>query len=733
MAWAAVALLAGAGDVAAQAGGDVYGQVLDRAGGVVPFGEVTLLPGGRGTLADGAGRFSIRDVRPGRYRVHASSIGYAPAAVVAAVAAGGATEVRIALGRTALAVPGLEVTASPGAADARAVAQATTQLSGRALERHLGGTVAQTLEGQPGVAVRYNGPAAAAPVIRGLSGERIVVLEDGQRAADLSGSAIDHGVTIDPLSASRIEVVRGPASLLYGNNALGGVVNVITGELPLDVPSSGRWVAGAQTETALRGGSVSVHGALPLAGRWAVSAGGSARRTGNVRIPAAAELGGALANTAFRSQEASLGVGYGGSAASAAVEMKGYGFHYGLPARPGTDPLYWEGRRLEVRGRAEASLGSAAFSSLRLDGTAQDYAHDELSRASGTGNHFALRTATAGALLQQERLGPFRRGAIGASVLGRRYTSRGASALTPPAASRSAGAFAFEEAGLGGEAALQFGARVDRYRVATDADERFGPAAERTFTSFSGSVGAVVPLTPALSGALTLARAFRAPTVEELFSHALHAGTGEVELGAPTLEPERSLGVDAVLRLHAGGAEGQLAAYQNDVAGYIYPSTVGDTLVGGQRLPVVRYVQEGAVLRGLEGSLEVAPVASVVLGFSGDVVAGHRRSGEPLPFLPPARLGASLRWDDGTRSVGAEARHAFARRRASAGDETPTNGYTLLNLEAALRWRAGPALHAVSLRLDNATNALYRDAASRIKDFAPNPGRSLALLYRLYR
>lgn len=711
---------------------DVVGEVRNGRGEAVAGAQVVVGGTGRSAVTDGEGRFVVRGVRAGAYRLHVASIGHAPAVVEVVVPGDAAGRVEVVLEETPLSLPGVQVTATPGGGDVRAVAQATTQLAGVELERRLAATLAQTLERQPGIAVRYAGPAAAAPVIRGLTGDRILVLQDGQRSGDLSGSAVDHAVTVDPLAAGRIEVVRGPAALLYGNNALGGVVNVVSEDIPSSVPARVYGEAGGQAESAYAGGGASARVVVPLGGGWAVSARGGARVTGDVRIAGDPALGDRLENSGLRSRHVVVGVARQGVGVRAGGALRAYGFRYGLPARPGTDPLYWEGRRLEATARAELDLPSRAFPAVRLDATAQDYEHDERPLAGGAGNRFELTTRTLGALLEQAPRGALGRGAWGASALHKRYTGTGATSLTPPADSRAVGLFGFQELRVaGGRAALQLGARVDRYAVESHAAAKFGPGRERVFGALSGSVGLVVPLGGRATASLTAARAFRAPTVEELFSSSLHAGTGAVEFGNPELEAERGLGVDAVLRVHSPRASGQLAAYHNRIAGYVYPAVLGDTVVDGHALPVVSYLQRDATLRGLEGSFEVVIAGGLVAGVGGDVIRADRDGGGTIPFLPPARGFATLRWDDGARLLGGGVRHAAARTRISEGDETPTGGYTLVDLEAGIRFRSGGALHSLVIRAENAGDALYRDATSRIKDFAPNPGRNVALLYRV--
>src|SRR5690606_27363955 len=174
----------------------------------------------------------------GAYHLDVSLIGYAPGhAEIDVPEDGDEIFVRIRLDASPLALEGVLVTGTPGASDPLTVAQSSTQLSGREFDRRVGATVASMLDQEPGISSRYSGPAAATPVIRGLTGERVVMLENGQRTGDLSGSAADHALSVDPLSATRIEVVRGPASLLYGSGAIGGVVNVIGTDIATTVPS----------------------------------------------------------------------------------------------------------------------------------------------------------------------------------------------------------------------------------------------------------------------------------------------------------------------------------------------------------------------------------------------------------------------------------------------------------------------------------------------------------------
>ncbi|HYR07380.1 MAG TPA: TonB-dependent receptor [Longimicrobium sp.] len=729
--WMTAALIAvfAGNDSAAQGAPSLAGSVVDAEGRPLPRATITIPRISRSARADDAGRFAFNGIPAGTYRVQASVIGYAPS--VREVAVGPGATVRFELVATPLSLEEIQVTANPTDADAQAVAQATTQLSGRTLERNLAGTVAQTLASQPGVRVRYNGPAAAVPIMRGLTGDRILILQDGQRSSDLAGSAVDHAVTIDPLAAQRIEVVRGPATLLYGNNALGGVVNVISGDIPTSVPGGLEGAAAAQTESALPGGGGTLRMSAPLGDRWGVTLRTGVRRAGDVRIGDDPTLGDRLGNTDSRNWNGALGLGYVGPRVAAGGSLRAYRFAYGLPVPPGTTPVRLRGDRLEGSFRGQAELPSARFSSLRAEATAQDYAHDELDDAGSVQMSFALRTHTANLLLRQGAIGPFTEGAWGVSGLVKRYASTGPAALTPAADSRAWGVFGFQEMAVGGGAALQLGARFDHYGIRSHDSGKFGPGVDRTFRAVSGSAGVRVPVTRAVSLGASVARSFRAPTVEEMFSGALHAGTGSVEYGTPTLAAERGTSVEGVVRVRDGRWNGQFVAYRNWVENYVHLLAQPDTFLDGHPVSVYRYTQDDAVLQGLEAFMEWAARSDLALGVSGDLLHARHADGTPLSFMPPPRVGGFARWDNGRWSLGAEAHHEVRQTRTGAAGESPTPAHTVVRLDAGVRITRGGLVHSLSLRGENLGNELHREATSRIKEWAPNPGRNIALVYRV--
>jgi iron complex outermembrane receptor protein len=254
----------------------------------------------------------------------------------------------------------------------------------------------------------------------------------------------------------------------------------------------------------------------------------------------------------------------------------------------------------------------------------------------------------------------------------------------------------------------------------------------RDFSNVSGSLGLNVPFTRQLSGSVSVARSFRAPTVEELFSNAFHHAAGTYDIGDPELDLEVNRGAEAVLRAQSERVNAQVAAFYSRIDNYITADVVGDTLVDHEgeleSVPLNRFRQDDAQLRGLEGQIEAVVARHLVLGVMGDLVRGDFVDGEALPFMPASRVGGSARWDDGRYSLGLEGRHAFAQDRA-APEEFRTEAFTLLNASAGVSLRGAGRIHSIVLRVDNLLDELYREPTSRL--LVPSPGRNVSLVYRV--
>jgi len=717
----------------------IIGTVRDSAGRPLPNAQVVVSVVNRVLQTDANGGFALRGLSAGTYHLDVSLIGFAPQhAVVVVPESGPDVSVAIVLRRSPLRLTGVIVSAAPTGTDPLGVTQATVELSGKHLALNMGGSVAQTLAGEPGMAMRFNGPMANVPVIRGLTGDRILILQDGERTGDLSAASADHALSIDPFNADRIEVIRGPASLLYGNNALGGVVNVISNDIPTSVPGRANFFLGGQGESVTPGGVLGAGGTIPLGAKFALTARGTLRNTDDLRLGG----GGTQPNTDAFSSGGSVGIGYVGERAQVGIAARATTFEFGVPFPADGEGIRLDGRRSQVALRATINTGARFLPTLRVDGTAQQYTHDEIEPTGEIGTNFKLNTQTFNVIgrTQAGRL----TGTIGLQGYLRSYEPTGEEAFTPAADNRNVGVLLFQELPLATDARsdarvpkLQLGARYDWFALESkDGDAPFGAGRSRDFNSASASLGLSLPLGPASTLSFNAQRAFRAPAVEEVFANGYHVAVGTFDIGNPNLKAETSTGVESVLRTQGGRGFAQVSAYLNAIDDYIAPRAVGeidiDSEDGPIEVPLVNFFQENARIFGFEAQGEAEVARHWVLGATADWVRGRFAGGDNLPYIPAGRLGTTLRWDNGRLSVAGGVRGVFAQTRVS-GDalDVATDSYTLVNLSLGYTLLRGPAVQSIVLRADNLLDERFFDATSRIKSFAPNPGRNVALVYKV--
>ncbi len=800
---AAVAAAAAAAAAPAPAA-TVRGRVVDAADGrPVAAAAVVPAPAGGGAAraarTDADGRFALAGVPAGAWTLAVRRLGYAPAARPLRLPADSAAgEVR--LTATALDLAPVAVTTPGRARGADELFQPAAVLDGAALDRALATSVAATVAREPGVWVRTNGPVAAQPVIRGLGGDRVAVLEDGQRTGDVAATAPDHAVTVDPLSARRVEVVRGPAALLYGSNVLGGVVNVVREDVPRERPARPTGFVAGQGESVNAGGAVAGAVSAPL-GPLAVRAFGTRRVAGDTRTPL-----GRLPFTDLDAWDAGGGVGWAGRAGFAGAAAREVRSAYGVPSSFGGRTLpgahdggvYVALRRsaaradAEWRPRAGAGGRAAGLTGVAAGGTYVRFAQEERERGGFVGTRFGQLMGAGDVVARFAHRGPFGggEGAVGASGAWRDFRAEGSYTGTRPAVVRGGAVYGYDEL-RAGRWRLLAGARVDRQRVRPlDSTETRLLAGVRTrdFAAVTGAVAASARLAAGVTAGAGVARAFRPPAVEELYSAGPHLATYAYEVGNPGLRAERGRGADLFVRVDraagGGAVRGELAGYVMDVRDFVFQAPLVEAATGAplrdprlRRYPVYQATQADARLAGAELALAwaaggwAADVAAAFVrgtrtaparpapagpdGAAAGAAFGLDAARAPLPAMPPARLRVAARRDRPRWFAGAGAELAARQRRvpappaalggaapapcAGAGgpgalrpaEFCPTPGRALVEAGVGVRFTRGARLHAVTLAGDNLLDAVWRDPLWRAKQVAPQPGRNLRLLYRV--
>lgn len=709
-------------------GSDVHGVVRDDEGRGLAAVAIRLPALGRTELSHQDGTFHLERVPEGDHVMLFERIGYRTRSLTVTVRSGETTRLEVVLEPSALEVQGFVVTGAPTARSGDRVIRPVEVLSGQELSRRLEGTVAATLASEPGVAAVTMGPATARPVIRGLGGDRVLMLEDGERVGDVSAVSSDHATAVDPASAQRIEVVRGPSALLYGSQALGGVVNVIREEVPRTVHH------GFHTNLSLQAQSVNdgvVGSATVLSGlgpHIALRFEGGLRTSGDLTTPE-----GSLANTGGDTRNLAAGASWVGERGHIGAAYRFYGNDYGIPGGfVGAHPtgVNIEMTRHVVKGDAQLR-GFGPFEVVDGSASHTRYNHKEIEPGGFLGTEYGLFTTAGEVKGRHGAMGFLTGGTVGVRGQFERF-GFGGGLSTPDTRRWTVSAYAHEEVDVE-DWTVEAGARWDRVSADVldeDPDASIGNVRDRTFDAFSGSLGVLRRLPGDLTVGASLARAFRAPDVSELYSEGPHLASYSFEVGNPELDTEVGTGIDLFVRLDRGSVRAEIAAFHNDVAGYLYPRETGEISPRTQ-LPIYQYTGADARLVGLEGGLDLALTNRVALESTVSWVRGTLSDDdEPLPFIPPLNGRLGLRYDTPSWFVGTEARMAAEQDRLGEF-ETPTDGYLVLGLSAGIRTTLAGHLHSVTLRLDNLTDEVYRNHLSRTKDIMPEAGRGVSLVYRL--
>ena len=706
---------------------------------------------------------------PARHQVNAAVLLLIFASVSANAQAQSATPaVPRAAAPTSATLKEVTITGNPlGTSDLIAPA---AQYSGAALLLRSQSTLGETLDGTPGVSSTYFGPNASRPIIRGLDGDRIRILQNSGASIDASGLSYDHAVPSDPISMERIEVLRGPGALLYGGSAVGGVVNVIDNRIPREALFDSKGGITGKADIGLATGNAEKGVGLLLetgTDRFALHADVFKRSTGDVSVPiqlpcsktgapsltnricnsAAETNGGAVGGSVFFNQQAYQG--YLGASAST------YRYDYGTVAEDEVT-IKMKSNRYALEGELRGLGGP--LQSIKGQLSHSDYQHTEFDAgAPGTvfknaGNDLRLEARHA-------KLGPLD-GVAGLQLENSRFSADGTEAFAPYSSTRQTALFAYEELPLAW-GKLSFGARVESVKVESLGNPlvaRFTPAS-RSFNPGSYALGALWNMAPGWQLTSNLAYSARAPRDYELFADGPHIATGAYEVGNANFSTEKSTNLDIGAKWRSGANSFAVSAFVNRFSNYISQAATGVTRdaagnggggagvtddgtgnsveSGGTSsiLPELVFLQVPARFTGLEANGSVRLMESgknegqtLDLELRGDLVrAANTATGQPLPRIAPVRLGATLAWAQGAWGARLGVNHVAAQNNVAPG-QPATNAYTLVNASVNYRQKVGATDLLWFARLDNIGDKLAYSATSILTQTAPGkaplPGRN---------
>ncbi len=582
----------------------------------------------------------------------------------------------------------------------------------------------------PGVRSSFFGPGASRPVIRGLSGPRVLVLTNGVGLIDASGLSPDHQVASDPQEAERIEVLRGPSALAYGGSAIGGIVNIIDNRIPSTYREGvhGR-VLGAYS-TGDEGKAVSGAVAAGFGGGFTLTLDGTHRRSDDYEIPVdpmSKELADQLGlpapsrartkapNTYVDLDAFGGGLSWAGEPGWGGVAIKHTDSSYGSAAE---EEVHIDLKQTRVDARGGLNFAFGPFESVKFSGGYSDYEHTEF-EGDERGTTFLSEGYEGRIELVQPDRGGWQ-GAVGVQGLHRDFDAIGEEALIPATKIDEIGVFTLQRLDRDSWG-VEGGIRIDGRSIKNE-------RADRDFTNISASIGAFVRPAEGWFFGASLSRTSRGLTEEELSSFGAHPATGAFEVGDPTLDKEVSYSLDTTAHYSSEAWTLDLHGFYADYDNFIdlVPTGAIDDESG---FPVFNFVQSGAKFYGAEAEIGYTPWRSGEKSFrleaAGDYVRGKTDAG-PAVRIPPWSLTARGVYEDSWWTGTVEV-HTVGKQDRVASFELPTDGYTMLNASVVVRPFAGSPDLKVFLDGHNLTNVEAREHASFLKDIVPLPGRSFRM------
>ena len=630
-------------------------------------------------------------------------------------------------------------------------------------------SLGDTLADLPGVGASSFGPSSSRPILRGEQGDRAPVLVDGISSLDLSSSDPDHAVTINPLTAQRIEVLHGPGVLLYAPSAIGGVVNVFDTRIPRSIPEDvdGELLLSYGTAANERSANLGID--VPLGGHFVAHADGAYSKYDDLHIGghvledrlrqealaspdpdirALADLKDTLPNTAGRTDDVSGGMAYVDGDLNIGISYNHHDAKYGVPIRFSLDPDVEPERPTidahQDRGDLRVNVPVAGFFKIfEFRGGLSKYHHSEIEADGVVGSRFYSDGGEfRGDVVQNDRGGWG--GTTGIQYLNQDARIRGDEKYLPDSRKENLGLFSLQSV-EGGKVRFEAAARVDFSKLHAKQDERIAQIVEETgaispvgnvplrrdFTAFSGSVGASYEVLPGWSAGVSLSHSERAPSIDDLFSFGPHGGSEQFLIGDPDLKLEKSNGIEFSLHRTTGPVHVQGSLYYSRFSNFIFEAPTGAIEDG---LPIYVRRQGKADYYGfeLESDLKFGKVLGIGWGgeITTDAVRAKIRNFGNAPEIPPFRVLAGLTGTRGQVDGRIEVERTAAQRK-TAPNETPSAGYTTVN--ASFDWHPfakNPEL-TLSLTGNNLFDVNARRHSSDLKDYAPLAGRDIRLTARV--
>lgn len=659
--------------------------------------------------------------------------------------------------------PSLEITATGSQEATQSILTPTKILQGDELLNKLGSTLGATLANELGVSATGYGAGSSRPVIRGLEGARVQILQNGLSVGDVSNISQDHAVGNNMQNAHQVEILRGAAALLYGSGSSGGLVNVVNDRILTNLPDRPTGAVNTSYETVNNGraGSVEVDGAF---GSVAVHVDTAINNANNYRIPGYANQGGPnqewsinpgepqsvpysgkLPNSFSNQNNLGVGVSYIGQNGYTGVSVERLNNNYGIPTPEGGS-INQSQNRYDLQHQTRDPF--AGFSSFKFSAANSNYSHTEFNNAGEAASLWKNIANEARIELAHNPVagwkGTFGAQASGAS-LNATEVGTGSYAIVPPTKTNSNALFWIEEGkwnSLQGNLGLRYNNVAQKPNLGTELETQNTSSGttpsitlqNRNFNLMSYSAGGLWNFMQGHGAGVAYTVSQRAPSAQELYSYGAHESTATFDIGNPNLNKETSHNLEFNVQKINGLMRGKASVYANRFNNYIYGFYTGSSIVTtpaggeGSGFSVVTAQQAAATIKGIEGELTYNWQQHGVGGrVFGDASQGTFDAGGNLPLQPAPRLGAEIAHQSNGWLTNATYIYSYQQNRLANWEIGPAPSYNLLNAGISYTERVRDVNWTVYMNLKNLLNEQIRYATTpmAVRLFAPQPGRSL--------
>lgn len=705
------------------------GRILDASDNSPIFkAKIEIRRIGLSVLTDKNGHFHFINLPKDTFTVFFSAKGYIKEKRLINLANQELRNIRLRLFPKVYNMPSIVVTDKIYGNKFDEIHEFTGSVANNDLVKDLGNTIASTLSNEVGISMRSMGPAPARPVIRGLDGPRIAMAEDGLNIVDLSSTSPDHAVTVDPSTVDRIEILRGPKTLLNTSTTIGGVVNIIRNDIPLKLPAKPEASLLLYGETVNKGYNGAGKFNIPI-GKFCINTNGSYRKTGNLYSPL-----GVIDNTEIKNYNYSVGAGYIENDYSIGVGMNEFSSIYGIPggfvgSHPHGVNISMFKKLMQAKGLFH--IKDKIFDVVEIDFGRTYYNHKEYESNGSIGAEYIFKNYSGRINVNHKQGKTFREGSFGMSI-NNQAMELGGYVFTPPTNSINFAAFGYESIQLGNHS-IELGLRYSYAGITPNKEDstKIGLIRQRIFNTISASASIMHKINDNIYAGINLSRSTRAPSAAELFSLGPHLAAYSYEVGNPNLREESGYGSEIFTFLKYDGFTTSLTGFFNYMDYYIISRNTGKINIQ-QLLPIYASTGVPAKMYGFEFSfhLDLSNKFSIKAN-SSYTSASNADNNQPLPFIPPFKGNLELNYKP-IQGLVISAGTDFAAAQNRTGEfEEPTDGYVIFNSSVFYSFQTGSVLHSITLSFDNIFNQIYRNHLSRIKSVFPEPGRNFKLTYKM--